>query len=61
MRAVEDVSVPAATGDGGDLAAVEADSHLVGYLWLRRGGWLGYCAAEVKSYKDIRRSEGKEM
>lgn len=34
MGAIENVSVPAPTGDGGDLASVEADGHLVGDLWL---------------------------
>lgn len=34
MCAVEYVSVSTATGDRGDLAAVEADGHLVGDLWL---------------------------
>ena len=34
MGAIENVSVPTPTGDGGDLASVEADGHLVGDLWL---------------------------
>lgn len=32
--AIENVSVPAATGDRGYLAAIEADGHLVRDLWL---------------------------
>lgn len=34
MCAIENVSVPAATGDRGYLAAIEADGHLVRDLWL---------------------------
>lgn len=34
MGTIENVSVPATAGDGGDLASVETDGHLVGDLRL---------------------------
>lgn len=34
VGAIENISVPATTGDGGDLASVEADGHLVRDLRL---------------------------
>lgn len=48
MGAVENVFVPASTGDGGDLASVKADGHFVRDLWLRGRGRLRYGAAQVK-------------
>lgn len=35
MGTVENISVPTTTGDGGDLASVEADGHLVRDFRLR--------------------------
>lgn len=55
MGAVEDVSVAAAAGDRGDLAAVEADGHLVGDLRLRLGGGLHDRATEVETWRDRER------
>lgn len=59
MSAVENVSVPTATGDRGYLAAIEADGHLVGDLWLWCGGRFSYCATEVKPCKEWKKVERK--
>jgi len=54
VGAVEDVPVPTTAGDGGDLASVEADGHLVGDLRLRRHGRFSDGATEVKPCEDTK-------
>lgn len=60
MCAVENVPVPTATGDWSYLAAVEADGHLMGDLWLWRCGGFSYCATEVKPCEDTRKKVKEE-
>lgn len=54
MRTVKDVLVATATGNGGNLAAIKADSNVAHDLWLRLGSWFCHCTTQVKPCKKTR-------